>query len=74
MEKGNFFSKDNLRKKSLSTLYRIKRAEKKNEGVFAWYLYPCNTKKVLNEAIQEKLDKMKKLPLHNDSKELYIPV
>ena len=51
----NEWYKKNLRKKSLSTLYRIRKAEKESEGTFCWYMYPCNIKYILDKLMKEKL-------------------
>lgn len=52
--KEGYFTYDNLSKKSLSTLYRIKKAEKESYGSFSWYMYPCNIKKILDYLIKQK--------------------
>ena len=49
-----YFSFDNLSKKSLRTLYRIKKAEKESIGSFSWYMYPSNIKKLLEYLIKQK--------------------
>lgn len=50
----NFFTEDNLRTKSLSTLYRWKRIEKSTEGTIYWYFWPCNIRIILDKLIKEK--------------------
>jgi len=57
--KNYYFSEENLKNKSLSTLYRIRKAEKESEGTFCWYMYPCNIQFVLDKLIKEKLLKRK---------------
>lgn len=52
--KEGYFSFDNLSKKSLRTLYRIKKAEKESYGSFSWYMYPGNIKKLLEYLIKQK--------------------
>ena len=52
--KEGYFSYDNLSKKSLRTLYRIKKAEKESIGSFSWYMYPSNIKKLLEYLIKQK--------------------
>ena len=54
MMNKDYFTEKNLRTKSLSTLYRIRRTEKKSEGSITWYFWPCNIKTILNKLIKEK--------------------
>lgn len=54
MYNKEYFKESNLRTKSLSTLYRIRRAEKSSEGSIMWYFWPCNIRLVLNKLIKEK--------------------
>ena len=57
--KEGYFSFDNLSKKSLRTLYRIKKAEKESYGSFSWYMYPSNIKKLLQYLINLKNENTK---------------
>ena len=50
----NYFTEDNLRTKSLSSLYRWKRVEKSTEGTLYWYFWPSNILIILNKLIKEK--------------------
>ena len=51
-----YYQEENMRTLSLSTLYRIRRAEKASEGHFSWYSWPSNIKKVLKTCISAKLE------------------
>jgi len=52
--KEGYFTYENLSKKSLRTLYRIKKAEKESYGSFSWYMYPGNIRKILDYLIKQK--------------------
>ena len=55
-----YFSYESLSKKSLSTLYRLRRAEKESRGTIHWYGWPCNIEKLLNICIKEKRNVQRK--------------
>ncbi|MVM35002.1 hypothetical protein GO755_33550 [Spirosoma sp. HMF4905] len=52
----DYYKEPNLSTLSLSTLYRIRKAEKESEGTFYWYFWPCNIKAVLKRCISAKLN------------------